>query len=395
MITSLTFFYSHTKKSFLFFISLLLIGCGEGAITTNPPDTEYPNVKSRPLNDTGIIFSIDNRNLQLPVLTPRLDSEGNILSINNNFVNKKGQRYDVLKQAINNDGSPVFDSNNDPVLIPDILLDQNGQTFIEEISYVQKIRDEKLVFTATPDIYTSKPNNFIEQTNVYPTASLSAQFLGQDADYGSDSLITSLDADGKAGFQFTKLNKDNGSPLPSTDEEFGCVKDEITGLTWENKVDKRLSYLSPYHELHRSDARHTWYDPNSLTNGGDAGQSASQTLCTTVVNDTFNFAKDVNKEKLCGFEDWRIPTTEELRSIVDYSVKGGNSGDPVTDKNYFPFVASILHRWTNQTNTSNTDRAFGFHYFEGRMQAHNKYCVAGALTETGYHNGTLLVRGVY
>ena len=68
------------------------------------------------------------------MLTPRLDSEGNILSINNNFVNKKGQRYDVLKQAINNDGSPVFDSNNDPVLIPDILLDQNGQTFIEEIS---------------------------------------------------------------------------------------------------------------------------------------------------------------------------------------------------------------------------------------------------------------------
>ncbi len=39
----------------------------------------------------------------------------------------------------------------------------------------------------------------------------------------------------------------------------------------------------------------------------------------------------VNATRLCGFDDWRLPTRTELLSIVNY----GNR-DPATDPQFFP-----------------------------------------------------------
>ena len=47
--------------------------------------------------------------------------------------------------------------------------------------------------------------------------------------------------------------------------------------------------------------------------------------------DTAKFVADVNAAGLCGAGDWRLPTREELRSIVDYS-----RYDPAIDTAWFP-----------------------------------------------------------
>jgi len=395
---------THTAKfCYLALASIVLIGCEVNVNTKPPPPLgEYPLVQPRPLNDTGVTFFIEENNVQYPVMVPVMDAERfNILSIFNNFVNIKGERYNLVP-LVDEDGNPMFDINNRLRQKPEYILDGNGNRVIEEVAYEQKTKElvdevtklpqEYLVYGATPTVYTDQPSQFPGQTNIFGKASLPINYAGQDASFGRDVTVNNS-ADGKAGFQFSKRAIADGAPVPDIAEEFGCVQDHITGLYWENKVNQQDANKSDYHKLHSSNARHTWYDPNPNTNGGVEGQTKTASLCTTIEEDTFTFTKKVNEEKLCGFSDWRIPNTEELRSIIDYSVKNGNSGNPAADKKFFPFIASILHRWTTQTDGGQPTRAFGFHTYEGRMQAHDKFCTTQ--NESAYHNGTILVRGVY
>lgn len=220
-----------------------------------------------------------------------------------------------------------------------------------------------------------------------------ANFPGQDASSGRD-ISNPSSVGGISGFNFVKIDKDNGNDLAENAIDFGCVKDLTTGLIWENKTPANKSVLSDYYKLHNSASKHTWYDPNDDTNGGDTGQEAATGACSTdvIAGDTNSFVIDVNAEKLCGFSDWRIPTTEELRSLVDYSVLDGTFVNPMVDTTFFPNIATTLHRWTSQTLAPSPDRAFGFHFHDGIVQSHDKYCTGG--NATNYGNGAIVVRGV-
>ncbi len=107
--------------------------------------------------------------------------------------------------------------------------------------------------------------------------------VGRDAAYPDAS-------DGKLGFSYTKLDA-SGAALPASAAAWSCVKDNTTGLTWEIKTaDGGLRDMSMLY-----------------TNYGDnrAGDASS-------------FVTAVNAVGLCGHRDWRLPTLDELQSIVDY-----------------------------------------------------------------------------
>jgi hypothetical protein len=89
-----------------------------------------------------------------------------------------------------------------------------------------------------------------------------------------------------------------------------CVYDDFTHLTWEVKRSEA--------GLQSSANTYSWYDPNEshdgeldyrgLPNGGE---------CTGSDCDTSSYVDAINATALCSFNDWRMPTRDELGSISD------------------------------------------------------------------------------
>ena len=156
----------------------------------------------------------------------------------------------------------------------------------------------------------------------------------QDCHQGRDAESASNDdSDGHAGFSFTRLNADGSEYTGAgvyADEPWHCVQDNVTGLIWEVKTDDG--------GLHDKDDAYNWYNTDPATNGGADGyadddgnicygydSSDASTYCNTQA-----FTARVNTAGLCGAHDWRLPSKEELRSIVDYS-----RSYPTIDTDYF------------------------------------------------------------
>jgi len=157
-----------------------------------------------------------------------------------------------------------------------------------------------------PDTGQTKCYNNTEEI---PCPAPGEPFYGQDGNY----LINPP--------SYTKLDA-QGNDLPDGATEWVMVRDNVTGLVWEMKTDDG--------SIHDRNNSYTWCDSNPDTNGGDAGTCGEGT-------DTEDFIDTLNTESYGGFSDWRVPTREELRSIVDSS-----QFDPSIDSDYFVFPAGVV-----------------------------------------------------
>ncbi|ACE83036.1 putative lipoprotein [Cellvibrio japonicus Ueda107] len=160
-----------------------------------------------------------------------------------------------------------------------------------------------------------------------------ASFPGQDGEHGRDAATLTKTGGGVAGFDFTKLDAD-GQPLSADATEWHCVRDNHTGLIWEVKT----------HDGGLRDQSHTysWFNPDNSTNGGDAGIQDTG-WCAGSACDTHAYTLAVNAAGLCGANDWRLPTVEELLSIAH---NGRTS--PAIDTDYFPMEDGSTPRvWTS------------------------------------------------
>lgn len=99
-----------------------------------------------------------------------------------------------------------------------------------------------------------------------------------------------------------------------------CVKDNVTGLVWEQKTDDG--------GLRDKDWTYTWYSTDSATNGGAAGYQDYRDFQLTFTESTCGnsltkcntqaYVAALNAANYCGYSDWRMPSEEELSSIVDF-----------------------------------------------------------------------------
>ena len=173
-------------------------------------------------------------------------------------------------------------------------------------------------------------------TDLYP---------GQDAEYGRD-VTHDDDSDGHAGFQLTKLDT-AGAPLADQSVDYGtqpwsCVRDEVTGLTWEVKTDDG--------DLRDRDWRYSWFDPMGFHTSGSAGFPNGGRCADSENCDTDKYVAAVNATTLCGFADWRLPERSELLSLVDYGAVEAPAAPgamtPYIDNTRFPNVSIGVAHWT-------------------------------------------------
>jgi len=96
------------------------------------------------------------------------------------------------------------------------------------------------------------------------------------------------------------------------------------------------------------------YNSNSATNGGYAGTAGNGT-------DTEDFINALNAANFGGYSDWRIPSREELQSIVDYSIPDPG---PTINAGYFPNTVSSYY-WSSTTYALYTSNAWGVYFHNG------------------------------
>jgi hypothetical protein len=77
--------------------------------------------------------------------------------------------------------------------------------------------------------------------------------------------------------------------------------------------------------------------------------------------DTWDYAKAVNEEGLCGFNDWRLPTKDEFFSISDLSKA---SSPPTVNANVFPFTQAAEY-WTANDYSFQYDSAWAWTFLYG------------------------------
>ncbi len=99
-----------------------------------------------------------------------------------------------------------------------------------------------------------------------------------------------------------------------------CVRDNVTGLIWEGKASAGSRA-----------------GVNTYTNHGDSRPGDASAYVTAV-----------NSAALCGFNDWRLPTVEELHNTVNYGSVG--SGPKIT-VDWFPNT-QVDDYWTSTADES-------------------------------------------
>jgi hypothetical protein len=154
----------------------------------------------------------------------------------------------------------------------------------------------------------------------------------QDGMTGRD-VTSNGNTDGKLGFSFAAVAG-------------GCVQDNVTGLMWEVKTTDG--------GLRDMNKTYTNYDSTSAAQKWTGSTSVAPTQAEVdAATNSVGFITAVNASNLCGYSDWRLPTADELQSIVDY---GG--GYRAIDTTWFPntpggmfwsaspSVGDPLHAWS-------------------------------------------------
>ena len=185
-------------------------------------------------------------------------------------------------------------------------------------------------------------------------------FYGQDGNYNiNPPSYTKLDASGNA------LSDDATS--------WAMIKDNVTGLIWENKTNDG--------SIHDGSKIFTWCDRDSATNGLNQGICGTGTGTDNGATDTEAFIKALNDTHFGGFSDWRLPTPKELTTIVDR-----NLINPAVNATWFPNTA-LIASWSSASDAHSGTSAWCIYFSEGIVNNGN------CQKTYGYSSAIRAVRG--
>ena len=119
---------------------------------------------------------------------------------------------------------------------------------------------------------------------------------------------------------FVKIVHD-GREIAAWDGPWSCVLDRRTGLVWEVK-----SYIE---DMHDHQCSFSWFDGKTgVADGGSCFTASGR-------SNTLNLINYSNRKKHCGADNWRLPTQQELSSLL---IEKPLPGDALIARDYFPYA---------------------------------------------------------
>ena len=183
----------------------------------------------------------------------------------------------------------------------------------------------------------------------------------QDAQDGRDVNEANPD-DGEAGFSFRKVCRSGEmagegncpvDPLLGTGpDNWGCVYDYVTQLTWEAKTEDG----GPH------DTRRRFSNKGGKARDDDS--DAAWLVDTT------------NAETLCGAANWRLPDVLELHSIVNYGMGAPGKHGSFIDPTFFPFDGQ-WETWTRNEGVWDPKRIWYVNFDTGRISFEQRFYPGG------------------
>lgn len=188
------------------------------------------------------------------------------------------------------------------------------------------VLDESHSFNVAPALAASTlPHSGITTSQCYTVMGDSALGACSSA---TQSLFGVQDGDRAS---VNPMSYGNVGNYPAT----SCVKDNVTGLIWEGK-----------------DATGPRAGTNNYSNYHSSfGSTQAQMDAAT---NSYGYVAYVNSTALCGYTDWRLPTADELESIVDYSK---SYPGPTINITWFPNSADTGY-WTSSPQAGRTAGAW-------------------------------------
>lgn len=127
-----------------------------------------------------------------------------------------------------------------------------------------------------------------------------------------------------------------------------CVKDFTTGLTWQGQTPAGTGLLA-------NDKRFTNYDSTSETQKSATAPNGAAILIKPTQGDldantnSLGFRNGINNIGLCGARNWRLPTMDEMGSILR------PAESPTIDNVWFPNTSGEY--WTTTAVAGSVTRA--------------------------------------
>ncbi len=136
------------------------------------------------------------------------------------------------------------------------------------------------------------------------------------------------------------------APTRFVDNGDGTICDRDTGLRWETK-DATADSVKDFTNPRDVDNQYTWTDTadGDFTNPDGTAFTDFLAKLNGVVADTSS------SEQLAGYNDWRLPTSAELQTILDCSF-----GIPCIDPIFGPTVAGFY--WSSTSFANGPDNAW-------------------------------------
>ena len=129
-----------------------------------------------------------------------------------------------------------------------------------------------------------------------------------------------------------------------------CLRDAQTGLVWELKSDQEglRDWRNTY----------SWFNPTQAHHELDYRGTADTGSCAGSQCDTWSIVAAANDQMLCGFDDWRMPSKDEIFSISDLSKA---KSPPTIDVEYFPYTQAAEY-WTANDYSFQPDAAWAWNF---------------------------------